>query len=161
MLMRKNGWWVAGGLMVASAGLAHDGVAYHSAASLKDAEAKLLEQARTSANGIASLAMEKYPGHFMNLVARTKSGGGEIHARWSDVFVVLDGEATVIVGGTVVDPKDGVGGEVRGAKLEGGTSYLLKKGDVLHILAGTPHQTVVAPGHTFTYFVVKAEAPKP
>jgi hypothetical protein len=28
-------------------------------------------------------------------------------------------------------------------------------GDVVHIAAGVPHQTLVAPGKQFTYFIIK------
>ncbi len=153
-------------LTVTFTGVAQDsrfstnGADYHSASSMQREGAKLLTQAKAG-SGSATLSMEKYPGHFMNLTVRTKSGGGELHANWSDIFVALDGEATVITGGTLVDRQNGAGGESRGTKVEGGSAYVMKKGDVIHISAGVPHQTMVAPGKAFTYFVVKARSQSP
>lgn len=118
-------------------------------------------EAKESAAGLASVTLEKYPGHFTMLTVRTKSGGAELHAGWNDIFVVLDGEATEMTGGSIVDAKESSPGEMRGARLEGGTPTPMRKGDVIHIAPNTPHQTVLAPGKTFTYYVIKVEAPKP
>ena len=63
--------------------------------------------------------LERYPGLLTLLTVRTKSGGAEMHANWNDVFVVLDGEATEMTGGTMVDRKEQADGETRGTRLEG------------------------------------------
>ncbi len=120
----------------------------------------MLADAQKSPSGIASVTLEKYPGHFTMLTVRTKSGGAEMHAGWSDIFVVLDGEATEYTGGTIVDAKENSPGETRGSKVEGGTPTPMRKGDVIHISPNTPHQTVLEPGKTFTYYVIKVQAPK-
>ncbi len=91
------------------------------------------------------------------LAFREKSGGGELHQNFADMFVILDGRATVVTGGSVVDQKIVGPGEIRGKSVEGGTREEVKAGDVVHIPAGMPHQTLVADGDTVTYFVVKAE----
>ncbi len=118
-------------------------------------------EAEKSPAGLVSVTLEKYPGHFTMLTVRTKSGGAEMHAGWNDIFVVLDGEATEMTGGSIVDAKESTPGETRGTRLEGGTPTPMRKGDVIHIAPNTPHQTVLAPGKTFTYYVIKVEAPKP
>jgi mannose-6-phosphate isomerase-like protein (cupin superfamily) len=120
----------------------------------------LLEEAGKSPTGIASATLEKYPGHYTMLTARTKSGGAEMHADWNDIFFILDGEATEVTGGTIVDPKEVSPGETRGTKVEGGTPTPMRKGDIIHIVPNTPHQTVLAPGKTFTYYVIKVAAAK-
>lgn len=120
----------------------------------------MLADAQKSPAGIASVTLEKYPGHFTMLTVRTKSGGAEMHAGWNDIFVVLDGEATEYTGGTIVDAKESSPGETRGSKVEGGTPTPMRKGDVIHISPNTPHQTVLEPGKTFTYYVIKVQAPK-
>jgi len=91
------------------------------------------------------------------LAFRQKSGGGELHQNFADMFVILDGHATVVTGGSVVEQKTVSPGEIRGKSVEGGTRQEVKAGDLVHIPAGTPHQTVVADGETVTYFVVKVE----
>ncbi len=78
----------------------------------------------------------------------------EVHDWETDVVYVLDGAATVITGGRVVDSKVTEPGQVRGAAIEGGEVHRVAKGDVLVIPAGVPHwfRDVQGP---LTYFVVK------
>lgn len=118
----------------------------------------LLEQARQG-SGSAGITLAHYPGHYTMLTARIASGGAEQHNHFADFLFVVDGEGTELTGGTIVDPREGAGGEVRGKRLEGATPHLLHKGDVIHIPAGTPHQSIEAPGQTITIYVVKVEEP--
>lgn len=117
--------------------------------------AEMLKQAQASPNGIASVTLNKYPNHFTMFTVRTKSGGAEQHDHYSDIFVVLDGEATEMIGGTIADSKTSSPGETRGSRVVGGVEHPMHKGDIIHISPGTPHQTMVAPGKTFTYYVIK------
>ena len=118
-----------------------------------------LAKAKDSPSGSAGATLAKYPGHYTMITARTKSGGAEVHAHYSDFLIVVDGEGTELTGGTVVEPKEGPDGETRGLRLEGATSHPLHKGDIIHITAGTPHQAIEAPGQTLTLFVIKVEKP--
>jgi mannose-6-phosphate isomerase-like protein (cupin superfamily) len=119
--------------------------------------AKHLQEQAANGDGSASETLEKYPHHYTMLAFRQKSGGGELHQNFADMFVILDGHATVVTGGSVVDQKTTGPGEVRGKSVEGGTRQDVKAGDVVHIPAGMPHQTLVADGETVTYFVMKVE----
>ena len=130
------------------------------AAQLAEQSKTLLEQARRDPQGIASVTLERYPGMMTMLTVRTKSGGAEMHAAWNDVFVVLDGEASEVTGGTIVDRKEQAGGETRGSRVEGGSPTLMRKGDVIHVSPNVPHQTVLEPGKTFAYYVIKIAVPK-
>lgn len=118
----------------------------------------LLDQARQG-SGSAGITLARYHGHYTMLTARTGSGGGELHAHYSDFLIVLDGEGTEMTGGTMVEPKEGPNGETRGKTLEGATPHLLHKGDVIHIPAGTPHQAIEAPGQSIIIYVIKVEEP--
>jgi quercetin dioxygenase-like cupin family protein len=118
----------------------------------------LLEKARAG-SGSAGITLANYRGHYTMLTARTASGGGELHAHYSDFLIVLEGEGTEMTGGTMVDPKQGPNGETRGKTLEGATPHLLHKGDVIHIPSGTPHQAIEAPGQSIIIYVIKVEAP--
>jgi mannose-6-phosphate isomerase-like protein (cupin superfamily) len=123
------------------------------------AQAKtLLAKAKASPEGLASAELATYSGHKTLIYARVKSGGGEMHRDWNDVFFVLDGEASEYTGGTVLDGKEISPGELRGAKTEGGTPNPLSKGDVLHIAPGVAHQMIVAPGKMVVYYAVKVAA---
>ncbi|MGB6689967.1 MAG: hypothetical protein WBE76_19190 [Terracidiphilus sp.] len=108
-------------------------------------------------DGSASETLEEYPHHYTMLAFRNKSGGGELHRNFADLFTILDGQATLITGGKLVAPKTTAPGELRGSSVEGGTRQELKAGDEVHIPAGMPHQMLVPAGATVTYFVVKIE----
>lgn len=127
------------------------------AAQLAEHSAALLKQAEASPSGVASVTLKKYPGHYTMLTVRTRSGGAEEHQHSNDMFVVLDGEATEVVGGSIENPKTSAPGELRGTRVVGGTEHPMHKGDIVHISPGTPHQTVLAPGKTFIYYVIKVD----
>jgi mannose-6-phosphate isomerase-like protein (cupin superfamily) len=148
------------GMMAQSAPENGNPVDEHTEAAIHAKTQTLLGKAKASPEGLALEVLERYPGHFSELVVRVKDGQAEVHANYNDVFVVLEGEGNVMTGGTVVDPKPTAPGETRGARVEGGTPHLLHKGDILHIAPGIPHQARVSAGKTFTYFVVKVAAPK-
>lgn len=85
---------------------------------------------------------------------RDAAGQAEVHARDTDIVYVLDGSATFVTGGTVVDGKATAPDEIRGASIRGGETRRLVKGDVILVPNGTPHwfQQVNGP---LTYYVVK------
>lgn len=97
-------------------------------------------------------ASDKYMVHASR---REKPGMVEVHEQDADIIYVLDGTATLITGGTPVDPKTIAPGEIRAERVTGGEERHLARGDVLIVPAGTPHwfKEVAAP---FTYYVVKA-----
>ena len=63
----------------------------------------------------------------------------EVHANEGDLFYVIEGRSTQLLGGTVIGGKETAPGQIRGAKIEGGQSYQLGKGDVMWVPAGMPH----------------------
>jgi len=119
--------------------------------------AKHLQELAAKGDGSASETLEKYPHHYTMLAYRQSSGGGELHQNFADIFFILDGHATVVTGGALVEEKQTGPGEVRGKSVDGGTRQDVKTGDIVHIPAGMPHQTIVAQGDTVTYFVIKVE----
>jgi len=119
--------------------------------------AKHLKELAAKGDGSASETLEKYPHHYTMLAYRQHSGGGELHQNFADIFFIVDGHATVVTGGSLEDAKTTDPGEVRGKSVKGGTRQELKAGDVVHIPAGMPHQTLLADGDSVTYFVVKVE----
>jgi uncharacterized protein GlcG (DUF336 family)/mannose-6-phosphate isomerase-like protein (cupin superfamily) len=88
---------------------------------------------------------------------RERPGEVEYHERVTDVMHVLSGSATVVTGGTMLDPREVGPGELRASAVDGGTPHELAEGDVLAIPGGVPHQ-FVAVSDPFLYFVVKVEA---
>jgi quercetin dioxygenase-like cupin family protein len=63
----------------------------------------------------------------------------ELHANEADLFYVVEGDATQVLGGTVVGGKQTGPGQIRGSKVDGGQTYHLGKGDVMWVPAGMPH----------------------
>jgi glc operon protein GlcG len=86
---------------------------------------------------------------------RDAAGEGEVHMTDTDIFYVLEGSATVITGGTLVDKHEIAPGELRGSRIEGGATHHVSKGDVFTIPSGIPHwfKNVDPPFH---YYVIKA-----
>jgi len=149
-------WGVAGMALSAGAALAQSGgVNYYSSSQLQNMVQALQQQVRSTADGSAGETLEKYPNHFTMLTVRTTSGGAELHEDFADIFVVLDGDALLTTGGTMLNPKNIGPGETRGTAVEDGVQHKLAKGDIVHISANTPHQLTLAPGHSLSYFVIK------
>lgn len=86
---------------------------------------------------------------------RDKAGLAEVHEKDADIIYVLEGSATLVTGGTVVDPKPTAPGEIRGKEIAGGDTRQITKGDVIIVPAGTPHWFKEVPG-PINYYVVKA-----
>jgi len=120
---------------------------------------EFLTMAKSAENGVYSETLKDYGNHKTMLAARVKTGTPEYHEQWSDFFVVLDGEFTMLVGGKLKDqhPIEGKPGELSGSGIEGGTKIALKKGDVFHLQPKTPHQAVLTPGKTLLYYVIKVK----
>jgi glc operon protein GlcG len=90
----------------------------------------------------------------VNTSRRVVPGAAEVHDAETDVFYVVEGSATLVLGGNVVEPRTESPGETRGKSIRGGESHQLKPGDVVIIPPGTPHQFTEVRG-PFHYFVVK------
>jgi mannose-6-phosphate isomerase-like protein (cupin superfamily) len=99
-----------------------------------------------------------YQNHLMGISHREGDGSAELHETQVDILIVESGEATLVVGGTMVAPKIIKPHEVRGTSIEGGEIKQLTLGDVVHIPAKVPHQLKIASGKTFTYLVVKVDS---
>lgn len=118
---------------------------------------KLLPASRQK--GSSGSTLGDYGTHSLKLSLRSKSGGAEIHAHFDDVMVVLDGSATLVTGGTIVNARTDAHGETKGKEIANGVKHTVAKGDILHIPAGTPHQLILSANGQFTAFVVKVREP--
>jgi mannose-6-phosphate isomerase-like protein (cupin superfamily) len=86
---------------------------------------------------------------------REASGGVECHLTQADIFVIQSGEASITVGGTMVDGTNRSATEMTGTAITGGTEVKVGPGDVVTIPAKMPHQMKLDAGKEITYFVVK------
>ena len=106
-------------------------------------------------NGFAANSLYNKGFYLEQLVEREASAPVETHAEWTDHIIVLDGEATMVIGGTVADDRDSAPGERRGTSSTGGTEYRMAKDVMITIPAGTPHWTVLKPGQHVRWSVFK------
>ena len=93
-------------------------------------------------------------GYKVNASRRDAPGLAEIHTQATDVIYVVEGSATLVTGGTALEPKEIASGEIRGRAIEGGETHLIGKGDVVVVPAGVPHWFKQVQG-PFLYFVCK------
>ncbi len=85
---------------------------------------------------------------------RVAPGNVELHTQDTDIFYIVEGSATFVTGGNIVDPTTTGPGETRGKATTGGVPHHLTKGDVIVIPKGVPHWFTEVDS-TFLYFVVK------
>lgn len=85
---------------------------------------------------------------------RTGPGIVEVHEHDTDIFYVLEGQATFVTGGQVVEPKPSGPAEIRGKEITGGTPRNLVKGDIIVVPSGVAHWFKDVKG-PFVYLVVK------
>ena len=91
------------------------------------------------------------------LAQRRGAGEVEIHDTTNHVFIIVEGEATLVTGGKPVGAKQTAPGETRAANVEGGQTYHLTKGDVITIPAKTPHWFKEVPTKTIAYYAVNMQ----
>lgn len=86
----------------------------------------------------------------------------EVHDASDDVYYVLEGSATLVLGGKLDAPKEVEPGEWRSPKIIDGKTVEITKGDLVVVPRGTPHQRSTA-NKDFTMILIKiyAEPLKP
>jgi mannose-6-phosphate isomerase-like protein (cupin superfamily) len=82
------------------------------------------------------------------------AASAEIHDASDDVYYVLEGTATLTLGGRLESPKEVEPGEWRGPRIEGGQNFDVKKGDLIVVPRGTPHMRSTV-GKDFAMILIK------
>lgn len=86
---------------------------------------------------------------------RVVPGVVEIHDHDTDILYFTEGSATIVTGGTPIDPKPTKdAGETRADKMTGGVARHVTKGDVIVIPSGVTHWFTEV-SNPCLYFVVK------
>jgi mannose-6-phosphate isomerase-like protein (cupin superfamily) len=91
------------------------------------------------------------------LAQRRGAGEVEVHEKTNHVFIIVEGEATFVTGGTLVGAKDTAPGQKRAPNVQGGEVHHLTKGDVITIPAKTPHWFKDVPSKTIAYYAINTE----
>ena len=113
-----------------------------------------LESARVAAAFAKGVPLLEVEGYKVHASRRDAPGVAEVHLWETDVIHVLEGSATFVTGGTVMDPKTTAPGEIRGPAIQGGESRHIAKGDVIVVPQGVAHWFKEVQG-PLLYFVVK------
>jgi len=91
------------------------------------------------------------------LANRRGAGEVEVHDKTNHIFIIVEGEATFVTGGTLVGAKNTAPGQIRAASVQGGTTHQLKKGDVITVPAKTPHWWKDVSTKTIAYYAINTE----
>src|SRR4051812_44235729 len=91
------------------------------------------------------------------LANRRGAGEVEVHEKTNHLFIIIEGEATFVTGGTLIDPRQTAPGQTRAANVQGGTTYHLSKGDVITVPAKTPHWFKEVQTPTIAYYAINLE----
>jgi mannose-6-phosphate isomerase-like protein (cupin superfamily) len=110
---------------------------HFTAADLKAGLAKLAPDRASSAVRVFSLAP-----YNVNVERRlAKPQGASLHEAQAELFYVIAGSATLLTGGTIVNPTRN-GTNLSGQTIEGGTRNVFGPGDFLMVPSGVAHQFV-------------------
>jgi mannose-6-phosphate isomerase-like protein (cupin superfamily) len=85
------------------------------------------------------------------------NAAAELHDASDDVYYVLEGSATLVLGGKLENPKEMDPGEWRSSRIIDGKTFEVRKGDLVIVPRGTPHQRSTA-GKDFTMILIKIYA---
>jgi mannose-6-phosphate isomerase-like protein (cupin superfamily) len=91
------------------------------------------------------------------LAQRRGAGEVEVHAKTNHVFIIVEGEATLVTGGTLVGARQTAPDQTRAPSVTGGEAHHLTKGDVITIPAKTPHWFKEVPSQTIAYYAINTE----
>jgi mannose-6-phosphate isomerase-like protein (cupin superfamily) len=84
-----------------------------------------------------------------------QNADAELHDDSDDVYYVLEGSAQLTLGGTLDQPREATQGEWKSKKINGGTTFEIKKGDLIVVPRGTPHQRNSITGKEFSMILIK------
>jgi mannose-6-phosphate isomerase-like protein (cupin superfamily) len=85
------------------------------------------------------------------------AAAAEVHDASDDVYYVLEGAATLTLGGKLDSPSEVEPGEWRSPRIIGGQKVEISKGDLVVVPRGTPHQRSTA-GKDFSMILIKVFA---
>jgi mannose-6-phosphate isomerase-like protein (cupin superfamily) len=92
------------------------------------------------------------------LANRRGAGQVEYHEKTNHIFIMVEGDATFITGGTMVGTKRTSADQMVATSIEGGETHHLTKGDVITIPAKTPHWWKEISTTTVAYYAVNIDS---
>ncbi len=104
--------------------------------------AALQAKAKSDRKGDAPIVVERIlqlPPYNANLEYRAAVGPASIHEKEAEFFYVIDGSATLVTGGKLLNESRTNAENLTGSGLEGGTPRNVAKGDFIVVPENTPH----------------------
>lgn len=98
--------------------------------------------------------------HSISLILREGYTQPEIHERKWDVYVILEGSGTLLMGGERTNWIDGRPQEEQRPRLTGAESFEVTEGDVLHVPARVWHQLLLEEDQAMTYMLINIMEPE-
>jgi mannose-6-phosphate isomerase-like protein (cupin superfamily) len=86
---------------------------------------------------------------------KRETSEAESHDASDDVYYVLEGSAQLTLGGKLENPRETSPGEWRSARIVGGQTFEIKKGDLIVVPRGTPHHRINTRGKEFSLILIK------
>ena len=104
---------------------------------------QLIAKAKTDRKGDAPTTIEPilaFGTYHANLEYRPIAGPAALHDTENEVMVVIEGSATITMGGQMVNPTRPNPTNQSAASISGGSDTAIGKGDFIMVPHGTPHQ---------------------
>lgn len=105
--------------------------------------AKLIENARNETRtkdlGNFGQSLLKSTSHEVELEYRAKPGTASVHEAEAELIYIVDGAATLVTGGKLVNENRSDASNRRGTGIENGVTRKVAKGDFVLVPQGTPH----------------------
>jgi mannose-6-phosphate isomerase-like protein (cupin superfamily) len=79
------------------------------------------------------------PPYTVNVEYRTAVAGSAVHETEAELFYVIDGAGTFVIGGELTEPQRTNAQNLSGKTIKGGTSQKVAKGDFMWVPAGSAH----------------------
>jgi mannose-6-phosphate isomerase-like protein (cupin superfamily) len=113
---------------------------------------ELRGQIPRSGQNFAIRDVDVFGKHQIRFIHLIGNGNPEMHEKKVVIYIVQNGEGTILNGGKLVNPTPRTDDprRWRGTGIEGARSYGVRKGDVFKFPNGEAHQILVAPGETLT-----------
>ena len=102
--------------------------------------------------------LQDYDDHLIAVSYLQDDGPAELHQSQIDIWIVQAGEATLVVGGAILQPDAVKPYDIRGTSISGGSETQLRQGDIVQIRAGVPHQLKIAKGKYLIYTTVRMDS---
>jgi hypothetical protein len=88
---------------------------------------------------LRSTPLFQSPPYAVNIEYRTAVATSAVHETEAELFYVIDGGGTFVIGGALTEPQRTNAQNLTGKAITGGTSQKVTKGDFMWVPAGAPH----------------------